>query len=279
MARETLEQKAMRIAQENGLDYKNVLQGMQMGDIDFQMAVAPYMGYKGEIDPSIARFHSLPEGATSRLQGFSVASDSTKPYINVGSAYGSSGDFMLLPSEAGTVNTIGAGATPSTWAHEYNHQYEKERELYKKSMSGGKGSVNAYKAFTMFGKKDAPEINARILDIRNAQNMSDVYEAVNYIAKTEIQNLEKEAEEALDSDNTRKAKYLQSEANLIRKNILIDATNESIKNYINENLNAMNVEYDKLGAFKSNLFKKIISDTENKEKQAKTAKTFKESLD
>ena len=112
MARETLEQKAMRIAQENGLDYKNVLQGMQMGDIDFQMAVAPYMGYKGEIDPSIARFHSLPEGATSRLQGFSVASDSTKPYINVGSAYGSSGDFMLLPSEAGTVNTIGAGATP-----------------------------------------------------------------------------------------------------------------------------------------------------------------------
>ncbi len=56
MARETLEQKAMRIAQETGLDYENVLQGMQMGDIDFQMAVAPYMGYKGEIDPAKHEF-------------------------------------------------------------------------------------------------------------------------------------------------------------------------------------------------------------------------------
>jgi len=279
MARETLEQKAMRIAQETGLDYENVLQGMQMGDIDFQMAVAPYMGYKGEIDPSIARYHALPKGVRSSLKGFSIPSTSKTPYINVGSFAKARGDSFLLPAEAGTVNAIDDGATPATWAHEYAHQYRKDKALLDKAFpESGEYDMDAYFAFTKFGRKNAPEINARVLDIRNAQNINELLDPVQYIANAEIKHLENEIDKAFSTDNVKEARKLNKKSNYIRENIINNPTQKNIKDYINTNLKDLNVEYDKLGTSKSNLFKSIVTNND-KEERAKTAKTFKESLD
>ena len=74
------------------------------------------------------------------------------------------------------------------------------------------------------------------------------------------------------------ARKLNKKSNYIRENIINNPTRKNIKDYINTNLKDLNVEYDKLGASKSNLFKSIVTNN-NKEERAKTAKTFKESLD
>ena len=274
MAKLTNEEKALRISRQTGLDYNNVLQGLQMADIEFQMAIAPYTGYEGPIDPSIARYHSLPEGSQSGLLGFSTPSEAANRYISAAS-FGAGGDEIMLPAESGTVNVIGAkGATPATWAHEYSHQLEKDRSLYKKAKSDD--SIDAYLAFTKFGSKNAQEVNQRVLDIRSAKNMDDVSTAVNYIAKEEIKSLESQIDRAFSEDDVEEARRLLKKSNSITENIINNPTDKNITDYIKTSLSDVNTEYDKIGAFKSNLFKKIVND---KEQRAKTAKTFKESLD
>lgn len=282
MAKLTNEEKALRISRQTGLDYNNVLQGLQMADIEFQMAIAPYTGYESPIDPSIARYHPLPEGANSGLLGFSTAPDAPNHYIPSAS-FGARGDKIMLPAESGTVNAVGAkGATPSTWAHEYSHQLEKDRSLYKKAMQAtdrfGNDSIDtdAYLAFTKFGSKNAAEVGQRVLDIRSAQNMDDVFTAVKYIANEELKNLESQIDEAFSEDDVKKARKLFDKSNSITENIINNPTDQNITDYIKTSLSDVNTEYDKIGAFKSNLFKKIVND---KEQKAKTAKTFKESLD
>jgi len=277
MAKLTNEEKALRISRQTGLDYTNVLQGLQMADIEFQMAVAPYSGYEGPVDPSIARYHSLPEGAQSGLLGFSTPSEAANHYISAAS-FGAGGDEIMVPAEPGTVNVIGAkGATPATWAHEYSHQLEKDKSLYKKAKSSG--SMDAYLAFTKFGSKNAQEVGQRILDIRSAQNMDDVSTAVNYIAKEEIKSLESQIDKAFSEDDVEEARRLLNKSNSITENIINNPTDQSITDYIKTSLSDVNTEYDKIGAFKSNLFKKIVSSKDDKEQKAKAAKTFKESLD
>jgi len=282
MAKLTNEEKALRISRQTGLDYNNVLQGLQMADIEFQMAIAPYTGYEGPIDPSIARYHSLPEGSQSGLLGFSTPSEAANRYISAAS-FGAGGDEIMLPAEPGTVNAVGAkGATPSTWAHEYSHQLEKDRSLYKKAMQAtdrfGNDSIDtdAYLAFTKFGSKNAAEVGQRVLDIRSAQNMDDVFTAVKYIANEELKNLESQIDEAFSEDDVKKARKLFDKSTSITENIINNPTDQNITDYIKTSLSDVNIEYDKIGAFKSNLFKKIVND---KEQRAKTAKTFKESLD
>ena len=277
MAKLTNEEKALRISRQTGLDYTNVLQGLQMADIEFQMAVAPYSGYEGPIDPSIARYHSLPEGAQSGLLGFSTPSEAANHYISAAS-FDAGGDEIMVPAEPGTVNVIGAkGATPATWAHEYSHQLEKDKSLYKKAKSSG--SMDAYLVFTKFGSKNAQEVGQRVLDIRSAQNMDDVSTAVNYIAKEEIKSLESQIDKAFSEDDVEEARRLLNKSNSITENIINNPTDQSVTDYIKTSLSDVNTEYDKIGAFKSNLFKKIVSSKDDKEQKAKTAKTFKESLD
>jgi len=270
----TNEEKALKISRQTGLDYNNVLQGLQMADVEFQMAIAPYSGYEGPIDPSIARYHSLPKGAQSGLLGFATSPDAPNHYISAGVL---NGDDLLIPAEPGTVNVVGArGATPATWAHEYSHQLEKDRSLYKQAKAGDKIDIDALEAYIKFGSGNAQEVNQRFLDLRGAQNMDDVFSAVDYIANEELRRLERQIDRAFEEDDVETARELFDKTTYLVEDIINNPTEESVKDYIKTTLSDVNKEYDKIGSFKSNLFKKLVNDNEQR---AKTAKTFKESLD
>ena len=69
---ETLEQKARRISEQLNLDYENVLMGMQMGDIEYQMAIAHYMPKGAKIDPRAYRLHRTDDLPKLGVLGFAV---------------------------------------------------------------------------------------------------------------------------------------------------------------------------------------------------------------
>jgi hypothetical protein len=101
----------------------------QMGDIEFQMEIAPYFGYSGEIDPSIARYRGiegLPGDINLTKKGYYIPpNDPNNPYSEkqlepeVGSVRGKR---VELPNEPGTISAIHNAAKPNVWAHEYRHQ-------------------------------------------------------------------------------------------------------------------------------------------------------------
>lgn len=289
MARETLEQKAMRIAQETGLDYENVLQGMQMGDIDFQMAVAPYMGYKGEIDPRKTRIHSLfQDTPTLFTKGFSVAPESTNtnPYearsVQSLTPKSKSRETYLFPQEAGTVNILGVeNATPSILGHEYRHQEEIDQMFGIPAFGSDDFSKKDFETFMSKANRNyytAKELNNRVLDIRSSQNESDIKKGIKYLLANDFSNSLKELKKTSDEKEKNKIKkrvdYLRD---LYYNKIDEDINRPEIKKYFKEEYKPFNEMYDKKNMYTSPTFLKYISD--DKEEKAKTAKTFKESLD
>ena len=269
MARETLEQKAMRIAQENGLDYENVLQGMQMGDIDFQMAVAPYMGYKGEIDPSVARFHGLtPEQRSDKglkLKGFQVKPNLGGRELPPYTYETDSGEVVEIPKEFNTVNAIGDGASPRTWAHEYRHHERTDAKA---------------------------EVGNRIIDLATSMNKKDWNEALKFIEDDAFKVARYKVRAASTSEDRAEVnKNWNDIQDLISKNLKNNPTSEDkkrLRDFIStdykwwlENLYGRNLDKTKFPM--NNMFKKFMTedfdDVIKKEERAKTAKTFKESLD
>ena len=105
----------------------------QMGDVEFQMDIAPYLGYSGEIDPTIARYHGWQGPGRLNLGGFKVPDD-FDPENNPSDAAelrryryrGDDGEMVQIPIEAGTINAINDQATPQIWAHEYRHKQHPE---------------------------------------------------------------------------------------------------------------------------------------------------------
>lgn len=182
MARETLEQKAMRIAQETGLDPVNVLQGMQMGDIDFIRAVAPYVNDPADIDTRKARFHGLTEAEAGRtgtygFKGFSVPKEYSKePLYNPFNISTDDGMLKQIPKEAGTVNAINEGAA-STWGHEYRHQLEQD------------------------GKS---EIANKYIDLVAAQTPADWKQALYYLRDAKVSDLRNKLKSYASRDNREK---------------------------------------------------------------------------
>lgn len=269
MARETLEQKAMRIAQENGLDYENVLQGMQMGDIDFQMAVAPYMGYKGEIDPSVARFHGFtPEQRSDKglkLKGFQVKPNLGGRELPPYTYETDSGEVVEIPKEFNTVNAIGDGASPRTWAHEYRHHERTDAKA---------------------------EVGNRIIDLATSMNKKDWNEALKFIEDDAFKVARYKVRDAsTPEDRAEVNKNWNDIQDLISKNLKNNPTSEDkkrLRDFIStdykwwlENLYGRNLDKTKFPM--NNMFKKFMTedfdDVIKKEERAKTAKTFKESLD
>ena len=264
MARETLEEKAMRIAQETGLNYNNVLQGMQMGDVEFQMAIAPYSNYKGTIDPSIARFHGLtPEQSGGRdlnLKGFSIGErGSDQPYTYKAA----DGSLVSIPKEPNTVNTIDSAAVANTWAHEYRHQE---------------------------GTDSKTEKGNRVIDLATAVTKTDWSKALNFLKDDVLKDArrwnrigDKEKAKAAEemyktaSDvigrNTKKNPSTQDKADL--QEFLKTKYGWFLKSFYG-------VKHDNTEKYPMNsMFKKFIKedfDNKLKEEQAKTAKTFKEAL-
>jgi len=91
------------------------------GNMEFQMEIAPYVGYQGPVDPSIARFHGLPFSEKTTLKGFTVPDgyEAKKPYMYAGEE-----GIFAIPKEQGTVNAVNADATPNVWGHEYRHRQD-----------------------------------------------------------------------------------------------------------------------------------------------------------
>jgi hypothetical protein len=101
----------------------------QLGDIEFQMEIAPYTNYTGPIDPSVARyrgFEGLPGDTNLTLGGFYAQPDSEEnPYTEAdlkGYEGSVDGIDVSLPVEPNTVNAVHNKATPNIWAHEYRHK-------------------------------------------------------------------------------------------------------------------------------------------------------------
>jgi len=269
MAKETNEQKALRISTENNLDYNAVLQGMQMGDIDFQMAIAPYLGYKGEIDTDIARFHGLPQGTpTLPLKGYSVPKDTPQHFLTQGQEVSTrTGDTYVFPKEAGTVNTIGAGATAETWAHEYRHQTNEDSVLSGLE-EGGEFNIYEYNIYTSKGHRKASEVSNRLLDIRNSQKTSEIKEAVSWLASNDLSRLYSNKPPEDSPDFEKDKDYF--------RNIILRPTNEEVREYLETHYSEFTELFDKKAPTKSSTYMKFMEDP--KDKKAKSAKTFKDSL-
>ena len=98
----------------------------QMGDVEFQMDIAPYFDYAGEIDPSIARYHGWEGPGRLNLGGFNVPEDFTDEDIKKAERRyryeDKDGNIVQIPIERGTVNVVNDQAQPRTWAHEYRHE-------------------------------------------------------------------------------------------------------------------------------------------------------------
>lgn len=265
MSRETLEQKAKRISQENGLDYENVLQGMKMGDIDFQMAIAPYSNYKGTLDPSLARYHGLtPEQigrASLTLKGFSVGEQgSDRPYF----FEAQDNSLVSIPKEANTVNAIDKAATANLWAHEYRHQE---------------------------GTDASTETANRIIDLATAMNKTDWSKALDFIKDDILRSSKRQIKTGSKEKKKEAAEFYNKASDIINRNKKKNPSTrdeadlqELLKTKYSwhlENLygvkNNSNEKYPM-----NNMFKKFITTDFNdklKKEKAKTAKTFKESLD
>ena len=271
MANETLEQKARRISQETGLDYNNVLQGMQMGDVEFQMAVAPYMGYKGSIDPSIARFHGLRGSPELDTKGFSIPPNYKGEPVWTTRGYGK--DYTL-PAEAGTVNAINTAATPQVWGHEYRHQEKIDRLL----TTLGSDQVFDKTSYDVFSSKGGnfEVVNNRILDVRSAQNAKEMKEPLKYLITNDIYETQSKLATTTKEKETRKLEDKLQQLNDIYFIIDQDVNSQLVKDYFKNDYKEFNRLYDKAAPYKSPAFLRFIGD--DKEEKAKTAKTFKEAL-
>ena len=105
----------------------------QMGDIEFQMAIAPYFDYKAPIDPSIARYQGIKGLSGDRsltLGGYYIPPENSKrPYTKkdlepyTGTI---NNKEVAFPLEPGTVNAVHSKSTPNIWAHEYRHQMKED---------------------------------------------------------------------------------------------------------------------------------------------------------
>jgi hypothetical protein len=107
------------------------LASLQMGDGEFQIAVAPYMPKGSTIDPSIARLKAFPKEADVGPLGLDLQGASSKD-VTAPSQLIRKYKGYELELEPDTVSAIEAvNANPALFAHEYRH--------FEGSDGGGEG--------------------------------------------------------------------------------------------------------------------------------------------
>lgn len=105
----------------------------QAFDNEFAIEVAAQSNYAADIDPSISRYHGLPNVAPGYdgLRGFYAYPSEKRPEGTFLDDYpknvfykskDDTPDVLTIIPEAGMVNTIDRHATPQTLAHEYRHR-------------------------------------------------------------------------------------------------------------------------------------------------------------
>lgn len=97
----------------------------EMGDMEFEMDVAPYSNYTGDIDASKARYHGWEGPGRLDVGGFRIPPDVTDEELeNERPSYrfrDPNGKVQQMKLERDTVNAINDEATPITWGHEFTH--------------------------------------------------------------------------------------------------------------------------------------------------------------
>ncbi len=136
---------------------RDFLASLQLGDAEFQLAVAPYMPKGSTIDPSRARLKAFPKEAGIPASGLNMKGASTgnitdpeNPNLKVGPFRGY--DIMLEPETVSAIEAI--NATPRVFAHEYRH----------------------------FEDTDGLEIVNRIQDLMASQNRDDLRKSARMLA-------------------------------------------------------------------------------------------------
>ena len=135
---------------------RNFLGSLQLGDTEFQAAIAPYMPEGAEIDPSRARLETFPiqdiEGEAAKYvpKGMSWKGKGFEELkVRDPNVYDGFQSILIEPE---TVNAIQArNANPYVWAHEYRH-FE--------------------------GSDGGSEYTNRLMDLMAAQNYDDVVTAM-----------------------------------------------------------------------------------------------------
>ena len=102
---------------------RDFLASLQLGDAEFQLAVAPYMPKGSTIDPSRARLKAFPKEAGIGPRGLTLKGVSTgniKDPENPNLRQEFRGyEIMLEPETVSAIEAI--NATPRVFAHEYRH--------------------------------------------------------------------------------------------------------------------------------------------------------------
>ena len=102
---------------------RDFLASLQLGDAEFQLAVAPYMPKGSTIDPSRARLKAFPKEAGIGPRGLTLKGVSTgniKDPENPNLRQEFRGyEVMLEPETVSAIEAI--NATPRVFAHEYRH--------------------------------------------------------------------------------------------------------------------------------------------------------------
>ena len=99
----------------------------QMGDIEFQMDIAPQLGYRGEIDPSIAHVLNEPALTTKGYYIPDKLSDGQIEELRKQNGYrDKDGNWKSLPVKRGHIYATNADKSsagdPTTFPHEYRHK-------------------------------------------------------------------------------------------------------------------------------------------------------------
>ena len=110
-----------------------------MADMEFQMQIAPNLGYRGPIDPSIARYHGVPTSDSLTTHGFQVPEEGS---LGKGYRYAEGGEETIIPKEPGTVNAIGRHGDIPTWSHEYRHAQRPDMSEAKNRILDGYNAQN-----------------------------------------------------------------------------------------------------------------------------------------
>ena len=266
---ETLEQKAKRISEELNLDYENVLMGMQMGDIEFQMAIAPYMPKGAKIDPRAYRLHrtdDLPKlGALGFAVPYNTPEKQLKNYKEKGmlasTTFGK--EQYSFPAEPDTVNILGTKySTPQILAHEYRHLENLDRFFGKDIQDLPAKDIVAYHS-----KGDRREVNNRILDLRFAQKHEDILSALNYLINRDFRILmidrakastEEEKEKIQNKINKLYKLYSSTSKQSELDKKQIKKIDPELKEYFKDSYSELLDAYDRQGIGKSPLFKKVF---------------------
>jgi len=195
---------------------RDFLASLQLGDAEFQLAVAPYMPKGSTIDPSRARLKAFPKEAGvgpegAGIKGMSTGNIKDPENPNLRQRY----KGYELEVEPNTVTALEAvNANPRVFAHEYRHFEDTDANMERLN---------------------------RVQDIMTSQNRDDLAENVRLLADL----LHTEAAFGLSSEDDDPARYAAM------YNAAREATDEELAGYTEELLQHPNVlRFMKHGSFK-----------------------------